>query len=110
MSDYFLSKSALKQRDALLPELFDFAADYAIEKVQTSHVRLKLNGKQQHILGVNIDTINKNTETVISVGKDVGLEVNPEETKNSFTFICHDQSADQNNNMKIVMWHRSNIW
>jgi hypothetical protein len=33
------------------------------------------------ILGYNIDTTKKNTETVIDVSKDVGLQVNTEKTK-----------------------------
>jgi hypothetical protein len=31
-----------------------------------------------NLLGDNIDTINKNTETLIDASKDVGLEVNVE--------------------------------
>jgi hypothetical protein len=52
-------------------------------------VGLKLNGTHQHLayaddvnlLGDNIDTINKNTETLIDTSKEVGLEVNVEKTK-----------------------------
>jgi hypothetical protein len=33
------------------------------------------------LLGVNIDTIKKNTETLIDVSKEVGLEVNTEKAK-----------------------------
>jgi hypothetical protein len=47
---------------------------------------LKLNGTHQllayaddvNLLGDNIDTINKNTETLIDSSKEVGLEVNRE--------------------------------
>jgi hypothetical protein len=50
---------------------------------------LKLNGTHQflvyadnvNLLGANIDTINKNTQTLIVASKEVGLEVNVEKTK-----------------------------
>jgi hypothetical protein len=48
-----------------------------------------LNGTHQllayaddvNLLGDNIDTIKKNTGTLIDASKDVGLEINVEETK-----------------------------
>jgi nitrous oxide reductase len=51
-------------------------------------VGLKLNETHQllayvddvNLLGDNIDTINKNTENLIDVSKDVGLEVNIQKT------------------------------
>jgi hypothetical protein len=52
-------------------------------------VGLKLNGTHQllayaddvKLLENNIDTMNKNTETLIDASKEVGLEVNVEKTK-----------------------------
>jgi hypothetical protein len=52
-------------------------------------VGLKLNGTHQllayaddmNLLGGNIDTINKSTETLIGASKEVGLKVNIEKTK-----------------------------
>jgi hypothetical protein len=54
--------------------------------VQENQVGLKLNGMQQllayaddvNLLGDNIGTVNKNTQTLINASKEVGLEVNVE--------------------------------
>jgi hypothetical protein len=84
-----------------------FALEYAIRKVQENQVRLKLNGTHQllayaddvNLLGDNIDTINKNTETLIDESKEVGLEVNVEKTKNML--VSRDKNAGQNRDIKI---------
>jgi hypothetical protein len=52
--------------------------------MQEYQVGLKLNGTHQllayaddvNLLGGNIDTIKKNTETLIDASKEVGLEIN----------------------------------
>jgi hypothetical protein len=52
-------------------------------------VGLKLNGTHQllayaddvNLLGDNIDTVKKNTETLIDISKGVGLEINVEKAK-----------------------------
>jgi hypothetical protein len=57
--------------------------------VQEKQVRLKLNGTRQllayaddvDLLGDNIDTIEKKTETLVDASKEVGLEINVEKTK-----------------------------
>jgi hypothetical protein len=69
-------------------------------------VGLKLNGTHQllayaddvNLLGVTIDTINKNTETLIDASKEVGLEVSVERTK--YMFVYCDQNGGQNWNIK----------
>jgi hypothetical protein len=65
-------------------------------------VGLKLTGKHQllayaddvNLLGDNIDTIKKNTETLIDASKEVGIEINVEKTK-YMLLSCH-QNVGQN--------------
>jgi hypothetical protein len=48
----------------------------------------------------NIDTIKKNTETVIGASKEFGLQVNVEKIK-YMLLSCH-QNAGQNHNIRIA--------
>jgi hypothetical protein len=83
LSDNFPIQNYLKQGDASLPFLFNFTLEYTIRKVQENQVGLKLTGAHQllvyandvNLLGDNIDTIKRNTETLIDACKKVGLEV-----------------------------------
>jgi hypothetical protein len=78
------TEELLERKGVLLPFLFNFALEYAIRKVQENQMGLELIGRHQLLLnaddtdlmGDNIDTINKNTETLIDAIKDVGIEVN----------------------------------
>jgi hypothetical protein len=53
-----------------------------------------------NLLGDNIDTIKKNTETLIDVGKEVGLEINVEKTK--YMLLSRHQNVGQNRHIKVA--------
>jgi hypothetical protein len=71
-------------------------------------VELKLNGAHRllayvddaNLLGDNIDTIKKNTETLIDAGKEVGPEINVEKTKDML--LSRQQNVGQNREIKIA--------
>jgi hypothetical protein len=70
LSDMFPVRNVLKQGDALMLLLFNFALEYTIRRVQVNRDGLKLNGTHQlvvyaddiKILGRSVRTIKKNTE------------------------------------------------
>jgi hypothetical protein len=96
LSDSFPIQNGLKQGEVLLPLLFNFALHYAIRNVQENHVGLKLSGTHEllaygddvNLMGDNIDSINKNTETLTDGSKEVGIEINVEKTK-YMLISCH---------------------
>jgi hypothetical protein len=53
-----------------------------------------------NLLGDNTDTIKKNTETLMDASKEVGLEVNTEETK--YMLLSRHQNVGQNHDIKIA--------
>jgi hypothetical protein len=52
-----------------------------------------------NLLSDNIDTVNKNTQTLVDASKEVGLEVNTEKTK--YMLLSHHQNSRQNHDIKI---------
>jgi len=51
------------------------------------------------ILGGRVQTITKNTQTLVAISKEIGLEVNPD--KIEYMVMSHDQNAGQSHNIKI---------
>jgi hypothetical protein len=85
-----------------------------MRKVHKKEVRLKLNGTHQllvyanniNILGVNINTINKNIEALNNISKDDGLEVT-EKTK--YMLTSHHQNAGYNHNTEMANRYVENM-
>jgi hypothetical protein len=79
--------------------LFSFALGYAIRNVQENLVEVKLNGiyhlltyaNNVDLLGDNVHTIKKNTETLIHGSKEVGLEINMEKLSICCCFVTGTQ-------------------
>jgi hypothetical protein len=84
LSDMFLVRIGVKQGDALMPLLFNFALDCTIRRVQENQDGLKLNGIHQilvyaydvNMLGRSVHAIEKNTEALVVASKEFGVEVN----------------------------------
>jgi ribosomal protein S2 len=79
-----------------------------LRNAQKNQLGLKLSGTHQllaraddvNLLGDNIDTIKKNTETLIDASKEVGLEVNVEKTK--YMLLSRHQNVGQNRVIKLA--------
>jgi len=88
-----LRRNGLKQGDALSPNLFNFALEYAIKRVQVNQDGLKLNGTLQllpyaddvNILGGSKHTLKENAEALVAATMEIGLEVNADNLR---TWSC----------------------
>jgi ribosomal protein S2 len=58
----------------------------------------KVYADDVNLLGDNIDTTKKNTQTLIDASKDVGLDVNTDKTK--YMLLSRHQKAGQNHDIK----------
>jgi hypothetical protein len=99
LSAMFSIRNGLKQGEALLPLLFNFAFEYTIRMVQVIQNGFKLYNTHQllvyannvNILGGSIHTIQGNAEALLMSSKAVGLEVNVDKTK--YMVMSRDQNA-----------------
>jgi hypothetical protein len=60
-----------------------------------------------NLLGYNLDTIKKNTETLIDASKEVGLEINVEENK--YMLLTRQQNVGQNRDIQIAKKSFENV-
>jgi hypothetical protein len=82
LSDTFPIQNGLKQGDALLPLLFNFALQHAIRNVQKNQVGFELNGTHQlfvyadiiNLLDDSTNVIKENIETFLEASRDIGLK------------------------------------
>jgi len=59
------------------------------------------------MLGENTNTIRKNIEALLKASREVGLQVNTEETK--YIVMSHHQNAGQNHNLLIANKSLENV-
>jgi hypothetical protein len=59
------------------------------------------------LLGDNVDTIKKNTETVTDASKEAGLEINVEKSK--YMLLSRHQNVGQNRDIKITYRSFENV-
>jgi hypothetical protein len=62
-----------------------------------------------NLLRDNIETMKKNTETLIEFSKEVGLEINAEKTKYKHILLSYHQNAGQNHDIKIANRSYENV-
>ena len=87
--------------------LINFALDSAIRKVQINQEGFQLNGAQQllvyaddvNMLGGSVHTVKGNTEALLVGYKEIGVEVNVDNTK--YMVMSGDQNAGRSDSIKI---------
>jgi hypothetical protein len=106
LSEMFPIRNSLKQRDALVPLLFNFALEYGIKRVQVNQDGLKINGTHRllayaddvNIAGGSVHTIKKNAEALVVATKEIRLEVNADKTR--YMVMSRDWNAGRDDSVK----------
>jgi hypothetical protein len=104
MPDMFAIQNDLKQEDALMLLLFNFALHMPLGRSRETKWDCNLNGIHQ--LSVTADDVNvlgdklHNTKTPINTSKEVDLEVNADKTK--CIVQSHHQNARRNHDVRTV--------
>jgi hypothetical protein len=83
--------------------LLNFTLGFAVRNGQVNQVGLKSNGTHQllayvndvNLLESNVDTINKNIETLVDASKEVSLEVNAREKIPVYVAISSPESGEE---------------
>jgi hypothetical protein len=107
LSDGLPIRNSLKQGDALIALLFNFALANAIRRVRITKDGLKFNGTHQflvysddvNILGGSIHTVQENAEALLVASKEIGLEVQADKTK--YMVMSRDWNARRSHNINF---------
>jgi hypothetical protein len=81
LSEMVPVRNGVKQGDALSPLFFNFALEYAINRVQANQDGLNLNGTYQllayaddvNILVGSVHTVKENAEALVVATKEIGI-------------------------------------
>jgi hypothetical protein len=82
LSYTFPSQNGPKQKDALVPLLFNFVLEYTIKKVQENEKGLATNVTYQFKVSAAVPQ--KTQEYVVRCSKEIGIEIN---VKNSTAYV-----------------------